>query len=115
MHNWQCDKKTSIKAFQTWILAETAFSSENVQQNMIIRFHSALQVAAVSINYSRFVSSLSFWGGLCWERSLVAPYAVLGKQARFLWCLHELGFLLLEFHDGFLFVLIEFVSTSHPT
>lgn len=82
---------------------------------MSIRLSSALQVAAVSINYPRFVNSLSFWGGFCWERSLVAPHAVLGKQARFLWCLHELGFLLLEFHDDFVLVLIGFVSTSHPT
>lgn len=82
---------------------------------MSIRLNSALQVAAVSINYSRFVSSLSFQGGFCWERSLVAPHALLDKQARFLWCLHELGFPLLEFHDDFVFVLIGFVSTSRPT
>lgn len=61
---------------------------------MSIRLYSALQVAAVSINYSRFASSLSFQGEFCWERSLVALHAVLDKQARFLWCLHELGFFL---------------------
>lgn len=60
---------------------------------MSIELYAALQVAAASINYLRFVNDLSFSGEFCWERSLVAPQALLAKTSRFFWCVHELGFL----------------------
>lgn len=41
---------------------------------------------------------------------IIPCQALLDKKAIFVSYVHELGFLLLEFHDDFLFVFIKFVS-----